>query len=170
MIDNSRKWIFVFALCNAALILLTGAVWVSPVYASFTRTREAVRLQESRLAIYRQAGETSGGHVNKGEAPGIVLIPYGETAKALAEIAGISEGLGLREVSFSAGEPMERDHDGRGSRVFFEVRVSASYEGDTGGMAAFTQALGHGQVQAVHIDLNRDAPAMRVAFSFFTVK
>jgi hypothetical protein len=157
--DLRRTQVYLlFALCNIALALAVGAGWFWPVYASYSRTRDAVRLQESRHTLYA-------GHQSSYEENNLTLarlgaearwLPYDALTDSLAEITRTGEALGLREAAFTASEPVAHDADGQG-QLIFEMRVSAAYEGNAGASLAFVQALGYmAHVRGLRMESIRD--------------
>jgi hypothetical protein len=159
-----------FLLCNIFLVFVVCMMWVMPSFTSLARTRERVRLQESRLDVYRRGLEHNAvGAAYRGDTQRITPFPYREFTSALAEITNKGTALGLRETVLSTSEPITYDVNGRADRVFFEMRVSAIYEGDAAALAAFIHNLEEVRIQTLQITLGETASAMRLSFSLFGI-
>jgi len=155
-----------FGLCNLALVMLVGAVLIWPALSSFARTRELIRLQEGRIHLYNLHETT---YINYGALLSTMeatagAVAYEELTATLAEISRLAAGLGLRERSLSAAEPV-------GYGNVFAMRVTAVYAGREDALVALTRAVDFSlfHVQGLHMAFGED-PTVRMGFSLVGIK
>lgn len=167
-----RLRIALFGLFNVVWVFIFGAVFLWPLFSSYIRTGDIIRLQESRLALYRRNRDAYAGNLLfLSQAPDVRVFPYDGLTDALAEISHMAEALGLREILFSASEPIGHDVDTHSGRALFDMRVLAVYEGSRDAMVAFARELDETHVQGLQLTFDEGNTAiMRVVFSLLAVK
>lgn len=164
MKQKNLKLIAVFALCNAALALFAWSVLLRPIADNLENMQRITHMQQSRLDIYiRRAAAYAAGEFSQADAVlNEIITPYYALADTLGELSRMAESFGLRELVFVSSQPIQYE---RGGHSFYDVRVSAVYEGTPHAAVAFLQSA-EANLREMHMEFAcPDRVQLRINFS-----
>ena len=146
---------FVFIVFNFLVIIIVGAFFVAPVFASLRAARANEAMYEKNLR------EVSISATKKNT----LSIQREEILPALSEILKLSESFEVEEKNFSASEISVRSFENN-TRVH-ELRVRADFSGETTELLAFLYEISAEQIFFHSFSLDAAEKILRVDFSLF---
>ena len=186
MAQRSWQYVGIFVLCNILCVVLVYRIFLQPLGNAVEYMRTVVAMQERRLEIYeRQYAEaalniTDVFDINDAESDSVMInaavrdaqlwVPYYRIAEALRDLEETSYALGLQTAAFSSLPPVAINGSGVGAFTFYDVRITAVYQGSADALLAFAQVLDEGatRLRTLYINfLHDDQAVIRLDFSLF---